>query len=287
MTTQGQTDEDAVRTQVHCMWASVADRWEEHGDYVDGRAAHLTERMLAGAALRTGDRVLELACGPGGAGLAAAVVVGTAGEVVVSDVVPEMAAIAVERGSARGLTNVRAATLDLEAIEQPDQSFDAVLCREGLMFAVEPERAVAEIGRVLRPGGRASISVWGAPEHNPWLALVFEAVSAQLGMQIPPPGIPGPFSLGEAGRLAELLVGGGFLDVTVEEVPVPLRSPSFDDWWTRTSAIAGPLAGILANLPDEVRTGIADRLRDAVQPFTTDTGLELPGMAVLATGRRP
>ena len=174
------------RARLHSMWASVADRWEIHADELDASRADVTAALLARAALRPGDRVLELACGAGGVGLAAAALVGPAGEVVLSDVVPEMTAIAAARATALGLGNVRALPLDLERIEQPDGAFDVVLCREGLMFAADPATAAREIGRVLAPGGRVAIAVWGPRERNPWLGLVFEALSAELGRPLPP-----------------------------------------------------------------------------------------------------
>ena len=134
---------DEIRTRVHGMWASVASHWGEHADYVDARGAALTAKLLELTEPRAGERVLELACGAGGVGMAAAERVGPGGEVVLSDVVAEMTSIAAARADARGLTNVRTCVLDLERIEQPDSSYDVVLCREGLMFAPDPVRAAA------------------------------------------------------------------------------------------------------------------------------------------------
>jgi len=138
---------EAVRAQVHGMWSAVADRWADHADEIDERGADITAAMLTSAGVRRGDEVLELACGPGGLGMAAAELVGAEGAVVLSDVAGEMVAIAAERAARRGLTNVRTATLDLEEIAEPENSFDVVLCREGLMFAVEPDQAIHEIPR--------------------------------------------------------------------------------------------------------------------------------------------
>src|SRR5436190_15664066 len=153
-----------VRAGLHRMWASVAGAWGEHAGYADERGAALTEVLLDRAAIRPGDRVLELACGPGGAGMGAAARVGPNGEVVLSDVAEQMTTIAAERAAARGITNVRTLVLDLEQIDQPDASYDVVLCREGLMFALDPVRATGEIKRVLRADGRVSIAVWGPRE---------------------------------------------------------------------------------------------------------------------------
>jgi ubiquinone/menaquinone biosynthesis C-methylase UbiE len=168
-----------LRAHLHGMWSAVAGSWEEHAAYVDERGAGVCERMLELTAPQPGERVLELACGPGGPGLVAADLVAPGGEVVLSDVVPEMTAIAAARIEALGIGNARTLELDLEQIDQPDASYDVVLCREGLMLVPDPARAASEIRRVLRPDGRVAIAVWGPRERNPWLGLVLEAVSAQ------------------------------------------------------------------------------------------------------------
>jgi ubiquinone/menaquinone biosynthesis C-methylase UbiE len=278
---------DELRAQLHAMWAQVAPSWEQHADYVDARGALVTEEMLELAAPQPGERVLELACGPGGLGIAAAERVAPDGEVVLSDVAAEMTAIAARRVDASGLDNVTTLELDLERIDQPDGSYDLVLCREGLMFAPDPGRAVREIARVLRPGGRVAIAVWGPRERNPWLGLVLDSVSAQLGKPVPPPGVPGPFSLADADELAGLLDAAGLVEVAVRDLPVPMRVGSFDEWWARTSALAGPLATILSSLPEPAARALRARAHEAVRPYETSAGLQFPGVTLLATARRP
>ncbi|MGN6871250.1 MAG: class I SAM-dependent methyltransferase [Solirubrobacteraceae bacterium] len=277
---------DQLRTRLHGMWASVADGWRAHGEFIDGRGSAVTERMFELTSLRAGDRVLELACGPGSVGLGAAARVGPAGEVVVSDVAAEMTAIALERARALGLANVRGRVLDLESIEEPDDAYDVVLCREGLMLALDPARGAREIARVLRSGGRAALAVWGPRERNPWLGLVFDAVSAELGCPVPPPGMPGPFSLTDAGRLAALLSEAGLSQVEISELSVPLRAPTFEAWWGATCALAGPLTQILASLPDSTAERLRARARKSAQPYETRDGLDFPGVTLIASGRR-
>ncbi|HEX3621493.1 MAG TPA: class I SAM-dependent methyltransferase [Acidimicrobiales bacterium] len=287
MSVQEQTDPSEVRGRVRAMWASVAEEWGQHADEGDARVARVTERMLAGTDPRPGERVLELAAGAGGLGLAVAALVGRDGEVVVSDAVAEMVAIAARRADERGLDNVCTAMLDVEAIDEPDRSFDVVLCREGMMFALDPAAAAREIARVTRPGGRVAVSVWGPPAQNPWLGLAAAALSAELGRQVPPPGGPGPFALADAVRLRALFVDAGLEDIAIEEVTCPLRAPSFEAWWARTSTIGGPLVRVIAGLSDDVRAAVVSRLREEVRRFRTPEGVELPGLVLLLSARRP
>jgi SAM-dependent methyltransferase len=205
---------------------------------------------------------------------------------VLSDVVPEMTTIAARRAEGLGLRNVRTRVLDIEQIAEPDGSYDVVLCREGLMFALDPSRAARELRRVLRPSGRFAVAVWGPRDRNPWLGLVFDAVSTVLGKPVPPPGVPGPFSLGDSDELASLLSAAGLAELSVGELAVPLRAGSFDEWWARTSALAGPLANVLASLPDRANEALRASLREATRRYETSAGLELPGVTLIAAGSR-
>jgi enediyne biosynthesis protein CalE5 len=274
-----------LRSEMHGMWSAVARGWAEHAEFVDARAARLTAAMLDATGVGPGDVVLELACGAGGVSLAAAE---RGADVVLSDVAPPMVAAAAERATRLGRTGVTAKVLDLEEIAEPDASYDVVLCRDGLQFTLNPARAAAEIGRILRPGGRAALATWGPRSANPWLGLVLDAVAGVVGHPVPQPGRPGPFALDDPAHVAELLRAAGLIDAAVTEESVPMRVGSFEEWWGRTPSLSGPLVNILAKLPDSARTAIADRLRSAVLPYTDASGsLNLPGLGLLATGRRP
>src|SRR3954467_2978240 len=210
------------RQHVHAMWAGVAEQWTKRADFLDHRAAAVTKALLDGAAIGTGDRVLVLADGPGGLGLAAARI---AADVVSSDVVPSYADIVNVRAQAAGLANVTAKVLDLEEIAEAENSFDAVVIREGLMFAVDPAAALGEIRRVLHGDGRLAAAVWGPKADNPWLAIVMDAVAAQVGHEVPPPGMPGPFALADEVGLGRLTRDAGFRDVHIDHVAVRFHAP--------------------------------------------------------------
>lgn len=278
---------DGMRELMEAMWTVVAPAWDAYAEDVDARGAAVTETMLDATRVGPGMRVLELACGAGGLGLAAARRVGSGGEVLLTDVSGAMVAIAARRATEGGHTNVRTAATGLEAIDAASESFDAVLCREGLMFALDHGRACGEIARVLRPGGRTAVAVWGPPSANPWLALVLASASAQLGEPVPPPGVPGPFALVDTEELATHLRGAGLVDVEVHEVSAPLRTVSFDDWWSRCVALAGPLAQRLAALAAEDMAAMRDRARAAAEPFARDGGYDFPGVSLVGVARRP
>jgi SAM-dependent methyltransferase len=281
------TNPDPLRAQLHQMWSGVAGAWAAHVPYVDARGQHVTDRMLELSRPRPGERVLELACGTGGPGLDAAPLVAPGGEVVISDFAAEMTAIAANRIAELGLPNASTRVLDLEHIDEPDDSYDVVLCREGLMLVPDPGLAAREVRRILRPGGRVAISVWGPRERNPWLGVVFDAVGEQLGVPTPQPGVPHPFSLADAGELGEVLTAAGLARVQVGELSTPYRAASVDEWWERTAALAGPLARKLAALPDEAARALRQRAADAISAYRTPTGLEIPGVCLVASAVSP
>jgi SAM-dependent methyltransferase len=278
--------DDDLRAHLHGMWSGVAWAWGANAAFVDARGERVTERMLGLAQPRVGERVLELACGAGGPGLRAAAMVGPEGEVVLSDVSIEMTAIASARAAALGLGNATGRALDLEDIDSPDAAYDVVLCREGLMLVPDPARAVREIHRVLRPGGRVVATVWGPRAENPWLGIVFDAVSEGLGAPTPPPGIPHPFSLADADELGGLFRDAGLAEVAVGELATPYHAATVDEWWQRTAALAGPLAQRLAALPAPAASALRARAAAAIAAYETPTGLDIPGVSLVASARR-
>ena len=267
-------------------WTAVAPGWAANADYVDTVVAPVTERLLELTAPRPGETVLELACGPGGVGLLAAERLTPGGTVVLSDVSGAMTAIAAARAEERGLRNVTTREMDLDAVDEPDGAYDVVLCREGFMFARDPERTARDIHRILRPGGRVALSVWGRRASNPWLGLVFDAVSAQTGAPVPPPGAPCPFALGDRDRLAGILAAGGLVDVEVTELATTVRDGSFDEWFERRTALAGPLARLLASLGPDARASLRARARELAAAYETPDGIAFPALTLIGSGRR-
>ena len=151
------------------------------------------------------------------------------------------------RGAELGVANVDYRVIDAERIELDDDSVDGVLCRFGYMLMADPAAAFAETRRVLRPGGRLALAVWGALERNPFFAII--GISLVQRGHIPPPEpppAPGPFSMASAERLEGLLRGAGFAEVRTEEVRGRFVIPDVDEYLSVIADTAGPIALVAA-----------------------------------------
>ena len=152
-------------------WEAMAPGWDRWRSQLKEALTPVREWMISELAPRPGDTVLELSAGPGDTGFAAAAIVGDHGRLISTDFSPDMVDVARRRGAELRLQNVDYQVMDAERIELEDDSVDGVLCQSGYMLMADPAAALSETRRVLRPGGRLALSVWGAPELNPGWTL--------------------------------------------------------------------------------------------------------------------
>ena len=264
------------------MWEKAAAGWGRNADRVRDWGMPVSVAMLDRLALQPGQRVLELAAGPGDTGFMAAELTAPGGTLISSDGAEAMLEVARQRAADAGIDEVEFALLDLEWIDLPTASVDAVLCRWGIMLTVDPEAAAREMRRVLRAGGRAALAVWDVPERNPW-ATVPTRVMIELGHAEPPdPEAPGMFKLAPEGRLTELLQDAGFVEVSVEPVAVDRRYQRVDDYIHDTMEMSPMFGATLKELSDTQREEALDRLRAAAAQFEGPDGLVLPGSSLVA-----
>lgn len=178
--------------------------------------------------------------------------------------------------------------VDLMAIDLPDGAVDGVLCRFGIMLVEDPAVAVAEVARVLRPGGRATVAVWASPEENDWMTAAGRS-AVELGlMDRPDPQAPGPFRLADADELRRLLEQAGLALEVIEDVAVRWQAASLEEWWgtvrDMSPTMASQLAALTVEQTEAIRVGAERRLERHVR---ADGSIAVPGLARVALAARP
>ena len=187
----------------------MAPGWERRRSELEKVTRSVSAWMVQALAPQPGDTVLELAAGPGDTGFLAATLLGDEGRLISSDFSSEMVEVARRRASELGLENVEHRVIDAEEIPLDDDSVDGVLCRFGFMLMPDPEAALAETRRVLRPDGRLVLAVWGQAERNPWISIAGRLLAEHGLVPRPQPGEPGMFVLADEDGLRSLLDGAG------------------------------------------------------------------------------
>jgi SAM-dependent methyltransferase len=268
-------------------WSAVAPDWAALTDRIDRQLGVAAEWMMEALALAPGERVLELAGGPGTLSLMAARAVAPDGHVIYSDFAEPMVAAARDRLEREGVTNVECRVMDAEAMDIPDASVDAIACRMGFMLMADPAAAMRESARVLVPGGRVALAVWAGAESNPWVAVPMQVIASELQAPPPPPDAPGMFSLADPVRLAGTLEQAGFGSVRIEALDSTNDFDSADQWMEMNRRLAGPLRALMASLDDAKRQAIEDRLREAIKPYQqSDGSISIPQRMLVATAQQ-
>lgn len=270
-------------------WGAAAEHWAQAAEKDEvGAAADAAAWMLSAADLQPGEQVLELAGGAGRVGLQAAAKVGSEGSVLCSDLSEEMVRVAGERMERLGIANVETRVLDAQKLDLDGELFDAALCRFGYMLMSDPLQALRESVRVLRPGGRLVLAVWGEADENPWLSQILEAVRSHLDAPPPEPGTPGPFALGDTARLHGLLDQAGFTEIEVEKLETRQIYDSLDAWWEKILSVGGPLKAVLDPLPEADLESIRNTALASGGQFVADDGSAVfPAVVVGVRARKP
>ena len=278
-------DRDEYRRTSLANWATMAAGWERRRADMERVSKPVQEWLVGALAPLPGETILELAAGAGDTGFAAAARLGHDGRLISTDFSPEMTEVARRRGDDLGLTNVEYRTMDAEHIDLEDASVDGVICRFALMLMADAEAALAEIRRVLRPGGRLVLATWRGPEQNPWVAIGGRILTARGLMPPNEPGAPGMFTWADDGRVESLLAEAGFTDVLIEDVPVRFVYGDIDEYVAATRDTGGAFARAYAQASEEEQAAITRELEEAFVPFTADGGVVLPGVALVALAR--
>ena len=280
-------DPDEQRAGILDGWEHAAAGWGRRAQRVRDWGMPVSTWMIEQLSLQPGQRLLELAAGPGDTGFLAAELIAPGGTLISSDATEGMLEVARQRAGDLDLSSVKLEfkQLEIEWIDLPTASVDAILCRWAYMLTVDPEAGMREARRVLAPGGRIALAVWDGPEANPWATIPTDALIQ--GGYIEPIDravSAGIFSLANPQRLQEMLEEAGFVDVLVESIDLTRAYDRFDKFWDESLELSPSLSVALERLTDEQREDVRRRAAALAQPFTeSDGATHLPGVSLVAS----
>ena len=278
-----------MATQQHTQAESRT--WQLQGDSAEAYERHLVPQFMAQGAqilvslagLGEGDRVLDVATGTGIVARTAAPVVGATGSIDAVDLNTSMLAVA--RKQSAGLQPAITWRLgDAHDLPYRDATFDVVFCQQGLQFFRERDTALAEMYRVLVPGGRVAVSLMRSVEHNPSYRILADVVARYLD---PEAGatLVSPFARISTAELRDLMTATGFREVQIIHGHAPARYESVEEF-ARLEASSSPLATSFGALPEHERETLLQDLRVALGDYVDDQGIVFPTAIYVATGKR-
>jgi ubiquinone/menaquinone biosynthesis C-methylase UbiE len=256
-------------------WDSVAEGWKEWWEPIEKGAQKLSQRLIELADVKPGQRVLDVATGIGEPSITAAKVVGTGGHVLATDISRQMLAIAKERAIFLRLQDIiQFKESDAENLDLANSSFDAALCRWGLMLFPNLDAAIGKIYSSLVSGGRFAAAVWADATKVPIISLTTRTIASQIQMSAPPPGVPNPFSLADTNKLENSLARAGFGDIHIDTVIVTFEFESGEDYCRYCKAVSASARVALSKETGERKEDVWRKVaEEAVRTYGTANGL--------------
>lgn len=264
-------DYEKFRKEAHADWddaARVAAWRKWHAKFAfQTRAA--TEAIVKAAQAAPGLEVLDLACGSGEPAITLAKAVAPGGRVTATDMLPGMLATAGENARREGLANITFSAADAEDLPFSGASFDAVTCRFGIMFVPDAVRALREVRRVLRPGGRPAFIAWGPREQNSTYIATWRIVNKYAPSPDPEPGAPEGYRFAQPGSLSAVFREAGFQKIKEEclSVPWPWPGPPEEFWESHRDLRGTPFRRVLDRVPPEKLPQMMDEVHAAIAAY--------------------
>jgi len=267
-------------------WESASAGWARHEAHLVAWFAPVSQRLVRGARLAPGMRVLDVGGGIGDPALAAADAVAPGGTVHSVDLSAGMVATARLRAAAYGADNVTFEVGPADEMQLPVGSFDAALARFSLMFFPDTGRGLRHLHDLLKPGGRIAAAVWAPPDVNE--GFVFPTTVVRQVVDLPPsdPSAPGPFRLSRDGELAAALTAAGFSDVRVEDQQLYLLAEDPETYWSILTSVSDSFRRLYLGLGDAQRRLVRERICSDVERFRSGAVLRLPARARLGYALR-
>jgi len=275
------------QADIRKQWEGAAPGWAKWEATVATWIEPATTAMLEMADIDTGVRVLDLASGAGSQTLSAARKVGAQGHVIASDISETMLQYVRDSARAAGLNNVSTRASAAEDLDEDRDSFDAAICRLGLMLFAEPAKALAAVRCAVKPGGKVAVVVFTTPETNSFMAKPMQILLRHAGKAPPSPGQPGIFSLGAAGRIERLFSDCGFVGVEQRTLAIPLRMPSAAQALEMMREAFGAYRAVVSDAPEAVRIAAWAEVAKMLETFETAAGFQAPAEVLVAAATKP
>jgi len=275
-----------IKDQQREQWRDAADAWDRYFEWYSRAFAPVMTWCADVIAAAPGMRVLDVAAGSGQPALTIAPRIQPGGTILGIDFSPEMVAVAERRGRQAGASHVSFSTMDAERLELSDASFDAVTCACGLIFFPDAHRALAEMRRVLKPGGRIAIVVWDEPSKSPFVTVGGGAISRFHAPTPPHPNSPGAFRFAKPAVLERVLRDAGFDDVTIASVAMPIEFESTQEYWEMFTECAAGIKTKISVLSNEDQLRLRGLMDDLAAPHIVNGRMRLESMPLCAAARR-
>lgn len=256
--------------------------WDKAAEYYEDswkeQLKPAQDKLLEMMQLQPGEKVLETACGTGLVTIQIAGTVGHEGTISATDISDKMIEIAGDRVEKENLANVKLKRMDAEELEFEDDLFDAALCALGLMYVPDPVQSLSEMARVLKPGGRAGIAIWGERKNCGW-ADIFPIVDKRVASDV----CPLFFQQGTGNALKYSMNEAGFKQIELERLSVNLHYPS-DEVALMAAFAGGPVALAYQKFNDQTREEAHREYLDSITDYRKGDGYQIPGEFVVAKG---
>ena len=270
------------------VWTESARYWTKHSGTIHKMFLPLTRALIERAGISKGETVLDVAGGAGEPSLTIAEVVGPEGSVTCTDGVAQMVESARAEAQRRGLTNMQFQQCTADSLPFPDDSFDVVVSRLGVMFFPDTVATLRELLRVLKPNGRLAFAVWGESDVNPFCYFVSRVMDQHVESSAADPDAPNAFRFAEPGKLVNVMKEAGAVEVEESTASFDIEAPiSPRQFWELRSQTSDTLREKLAKLPPVEQAQIAVEVEQAVKEFFPSDQMKFPGQFLIATGKKP
>lgn len=276
-----------VRETIRQEWIAAAPFWKKWYAKLASQSRAATNLVMEGACLEPGQHVLDIASGSGEPALSLAGSLRTGGRVVATDLVPEMLETAREHAAIRNLQNMEFYAASAEDLPFDDEEFDCVTSRFGIMFIPDIQKALGEMRRVLKPGGRVSFVTWGPMEENPVFAVTMGPFLKYVAVPAPPPDAPHVFRFKDEAKLAQVLTAAGFQDVRAAKHKVEWPWPgSPEEAWESVNELAAPFKRMMAAVPADKKESAIEEVLAGIRRFYNGKVVDFPATLVAVSARK-